>query len=132
MLWTFFTETTMHILLWVLQILIALHTVMGAVWKFSHSAEQTMPSLKAIPHGVWLAMSVLELLCSLGLVLPAFYEPLAVLVPVAAACIAAEMLLFSGLHVSSGDKQYGPMIYWLVVAAICSFIAYGRFVLRPL
>jgi hypothetical protein len=42
----------MNILLWILQILLALHTAMGAVWKFSHSAEQTMPSLKAIPHGV--------------------------------------------------------------------------------
>jgi DoxX-like family len=107
----------MNILLWVLQILLALHTVMGAVWKFSHSAEQTMPSLKAIPHGVWLAMSVFELLCSLALILPAFNKPLAILAPIAAACIAAEMLLFSGLHIYSGDANYGPMIYWLVVAA---------------
>jgi DoxX-like family len=121
----------MNILLWVLQILLALHTIIGAVWKFSHSAEQTMPSLKAIPHGVWLAMSVFELLCSLGLILPAFYKPLAILAPIAAACIAAEMLLFCGLHVYSGDANYGPMIYWLVVAAICAFIAYGRFVLKP-
>ena len=121
----------MNILLWVLQILLALHTIIGAVWKFSHSAEQTMPSLKAIPHGVWLAMSVFELLCSLGLILPAFNKPLAILAPIAAACIAAEMLLFSGLHIYSGDANYGPMIYWLVVAAICAFIAYGRFVLKP-
>jgi DoxX-like protein len=121
----------MNILLWILQILLALHTVMGAVWKFSHSAEQTMPSLKAIPHGVWLGMSVIELLCSLGLILPAFNKSLAVLAPIAAACIAAEMLLFCGLHLYSGDPNYGPMIYWLVVAAICAFIAYGRFVLKP-
>jgi hypothetical protein len=121
----------MNILLWILQILLALHTVMGAVWKFSHSAEQTMPSLKAIPHGVWLAMSVFELLCSLALILPAFNKPLAILAPIAAACVAAEMLLFSALHVYSGKGKNGPMIYWLVVAAICAFIAYGRFVLKP-
>ena len=121
----------MNILLWVLQIGLALHTVMGAVWKFSNS-EQTVPSLKAIPHGVWLTMSVFELLCSLGLILPAFHESLAILAPIAAACIAAEMLLFSGLHMYSGEANYGPMIYWLVVAAICAFIAYGRFVLKPL
>jgi hypothetical protein len=119
-----------NILLWVLQILLALHTVIGAVWKFSNS-EQTVPSLKAIPHEVWLAMSVFELLCSLGLILAAFNKPLAILAPIAAACIAAEMLLFSGLHIYSGDANYGPMIYWLVVAAICAFIAYGRFVLKP-
>jgi hypothetical protein len=44
---------------------------MGAVRKFSNS-EQTVPSLNAIPHGVWMAMSVLELLCSGCLILPAF------------------------------------------------------------
>jgi hypothetical protein len=121
----------MNILLWVLQILLALHTAMGAVWKFSHSAEETMPSLKAIPHGVWLAMSAFELLISLCLILPAVCSPLAILAPIAAICIAAEMLLFCGLHISSGDANRGPMIYWLVVAAICAFIAYGRFVLKP-
>ena len=120
----------MNILLWILQILLALHTITGAVWKFSNS-EQTVPSLQAIPHGVWLAMSVIELFCSLGLILPAFRKSLATLAPIAAACIAGEMLLFSGLHVYSGSAEYGPMIYWLVVAAICAFIAYGRFVLKP-
>jgi uncharacterized membrane protein YphA (DoxX/SURF4 family) len=120
---------TMNILLWVLQILLALHTAVGAVWKFSHSAEQTMPSLKAITPSVWLAMSMLELLCSICLVLPAFYEPVAVLVPLAAILVAIEMLAFSGLHIYSGDSNYGPIIYWLVVAAICAFIAYGRLAL---
>ncbi len=120
----------MNILLWVLQILLALHTGVGAVWKFSNS-EQAVPSLKAIPHGAWLAMSGFELLFSLALILPAFNKPLAILVPIAAVCIAAEMLLFSGVHIYSGDASYGPMIYWLVVAALCAFIAYGRFVLKP-
>jgi hypothetical protein len=120
----------MNIFLWVLQSLLALHTLMGAVWKFSNS-EQTVSSLKAIPHRAWLGLSVLELLCSVCLVLPAIYPSLAILAPIAAACIAAEMLLFSALHLYSGDENYGPMIYWLVVAAICAFIAYGRFVLVP-
>jgi hypothetical protein len=92
---------------------------------------QTVPSLSAIPNGVWLAMSVVELLCAVGLIIPAVYKPAAVLAPVAAVLIAAEMLVFSGLHISSGDPNFGPMIYWLVVAAICAFIAYGRFVLQP-
>jgi hypothetical protein len=121
----------MNALLWTLQVLLALHTVMGSVWKLSNS-EQAVPSLSALPHGVWLALSGVELLCSVGLVLPAFRQSLAILAPIAAVCIAAEMLLFSGLHVQSGDKNYGPMIYWLVVAAVCAFVAYGRFVLKPL
>ncbi len=121
----------MNIFLWILQVLLAVHTAIGAVWKFSNS-EQAVPSLKVIPHGVWLSLSVFELLCVVGLVIPAVYKPLAVLAPVAALFIAAEMLLFSGLHIASGDPSRGPIIYWLIVAAICGFIAYGRFVLKPL
>jgi hypothetical protein len=119
-----------NIFLWALQILLALHTAMGAVWKFSNS-EQTIPSLKAIPHGVWLALSLLELLCSLGLILPVFDKRLGALAPIAAACIAAEMLIFSGLHLYSREPKHGPMIYWLVVAAVGAFIAYGRLSLKP-
>jgi xanthine/uracil/vitamin C permease (AzgA family) len=122
---------TVNILLWILQILLALHTAVGAVWKVSNS-EQTVPSLSAMPHGVWLGLSGFELLCAVGLLIPALYAPLAMLVPVAALAIAAEMLLFCGLHIWSGDPSYGPMIYWLVVAAVCAFIAYGRLVLSPL
>ena len=120
----------MNIFLWVLQVLLALHTIIGAVWKFSNSA-QSVPSLNVIPHGAWLTMSVIELLCALGLILPAFNNHLAKLVPIAAACIAAEMLLFCGLAMFSGEPNYGHLIYWLVVAAICAFIFYGRFVLKP-
>lgn len=121
----------MNILFWVLQSLLAVHTAMGAVWKVTNS-EQSVPSLSAIPHGVWLGLIAVELLCSVGLVLPAVYRPAAILAPFAAAVIAAEMLLFSGVHLASGDENHGPMIYWLVVAALCGFLAYGRFVLKPL
>lgn len=122
----------MNILLWILQILLALHTAAGAVWKFSHTAEQTMPSLKAIPDILWLALAVVELLCVAALILPAFKKSLGRLIPMAAATIAAEMVLFCGLHLTSGDASFAPVIYWLVVAALAGFIAYGRSVLKPL
>ena len=121
----------MHIFLWVLQVLLAVHTMVGAVWKFAFS-EQTVPSLSAMPHAAWLALAVVELLCVLGLVLPALNRRLAMLIPLAAAVIAAEMLLFVGLHVQAGDPNSTELIYWLVVAAVCAFIAYGRLALRPL
>ncbi len=121
----------MNIFLWILQVLLALHTVMGAVWKAFNSA-QTVPSLKAIPHGAWLAMGGLELLCAVGLVLPALSPRLAILAPVAAAGIAGEMVFFCGLHLASGNAFNGQVIYWIVVAAICAFLVYGRLVLKPL
>lgn len=90
-----------------------------------------MPSLGAIPNELWLTMSVIEILCALGLILPVFSKSLGTFAPVAAVIIAAEMLIFTGLHLYAGDPAYSPIIYWLVVAVICAFIAYGRFVLKP-
>lgn len=121
----------MNILLWVLQFLLAIHTVMGAIWKYSNS-EQTVGSIKAIPHGIWLSMGVIELLCSLCLILPIFNKNLGILAPIAAIFIAFEMLLFCGINIFSGNINYNEIIYWLVVAVICAFIAYGRLGLKPI
>ena len=121
----------MNIALWVLQGLLAFHTVSGGVWKFTNSVE-AVPSLKALPHQVWLTLGALELLVGLAFVVPALHGSLAILAPIAAVCIAVEMLMFSGVHFSSGDKNHGLVVYWLAVAAICAFVAYGRFVLVPL
>jgi len=120
-----------NVLLWILQILLALHTAVGAVWK-SSNAETTMPSVAAIPHGVWQAMSALELVCAVTFIVPAFNKRLAILAPIAGACVGAEMLFFSGVHLASGSTSYGPVIYWLFVAAVCAFIIYGRLVLEPI
>lgn len=121
----------MNILLWVLQIGLGLHTLMGAVWKFSHSAEQTMPSLKAIPSAVWLTMSVIEIVCGLALIAPLVVRSLAPAAPVAAVIIAIEMVAFTALHLAGGNGATSAIAYWLVVAAICAFVAYGRWALSP-
>jgi glucose dehydrogenase len=121
----------MNVFLWILQILLALHTTMGAVWKLSHS-EQAVPSLSAIPHGAWLAMSAVELLCALALLAPALSRRLGILAPIAVATVIAEMLLFTAVHLASGVAEHNEIVYWMVVAAICGFLLYGRLVLRPL
>lgn len=121
----------MNIFLWILQVLLALHTIMGAVWKFSYTAEQTMPSLNVIPHAGWFALAVVELLCALCLVLPALYKPASVLVPAGAIVIAVIMLAFCAVEFFSGSANINSIIYWLVVVAVCAFIVYGRLVVRP-
>jgi hypothetical protein len=121
----------MNVLLWVLQVVLALHTAMGAMWKLSNFPR----SLRAIPSGVWHAMSVAELVCVVALLLPAipaFRRRLGGLVPLAAGFVVAEMLLFTALNLSSGGRGLGEITYWLVVAALCAFTAYGRFALKPL
>lgn len=121
----------MNVFLWALQALLAVHTVMGALWKFVNP-EETVPSLASIPHGVWLGIGGIEIACAVGLIVPALKRNLGALAPVAALLLVAEMAMFTVVHLNSGDPAYGPVIYWLVVAAVCAFIAYGRFVLKPL
>jgi uncharacterized membrane protein len=121
----------MNAFLWVMQVLLALHTAMGAVWKVTNS-EQTVPSLAALPHAAWLALGAVELLCAVCLLVPAVRRSLGALVPIAAGVIAAEMVLFCALHLASGNADHSELVYWLVVAAFCGFLGYGRRVLQPL
>lgn len=120
----------MNVVLWVLQILLALHTLMGAFWKLKNS-EQSVPSLRALPHAVWAALTPIEIALAAALVLPAAVPSLAVLAPVGALALVAEMLLFAALHARSGETRHGELVYWLVVAALGAFVAVGRLTLSP-
>jgi hypothetical protein len=122
----------MNITLWILQILLALHTVAGALWKFSQPVGRAVPELAAIPQALWIVLSVVDLLAAVALVIPIFNKSWSGLVPLAALFIVAEMLLYTVVHLTSGYPFNGQPVYWLVVAAVAAFIAYGRFVARPL
>jgi DoxX-like family len=121
----------MNSLLWILQVLLALHTAVGAGWKIFNS-EQGVPSLASIPHGVWTGLIGVELTCVIGLFIPALVPSLGYLVPFAALGIAVEMLGFSAVHLQSGAGNFGQLVYWLSVTTVCIFIAVGRYVMSPL
>lgn len=119
----------MNIALWILQGLLALHTLMGALWKLSNS-EQVVPSLSALPHGVWLALGAVEVLCAVGLVLPAIVKRARAAAPLGAAGVGAEMLLFVAVSAASGRANAGEIGYWLVVAVLAGLVVFGRGVKR--
>lgn len=119
----------MNVFLWLLQGLLALHTLMGAIWKLANS-EQAVPSLSMIPHWAWIGICLVEVVCVVGLVLPGINKRFAKAAPIAAGVIGFEMVVFSAVHIASGEPNFSPVIYWMVVAAICAFIAYGRLVLK--
>lgn len=118
-------------ILWIVQVLLALHTAMGAFWKIG-SSEQSAASLEALPHGVWLGLIPVELACAAALVAPALSRRWAKAAPIGALVVAAEMLGFSAVHLASGATEHAPMIYWLVVAGICGLLATGRLALSPI
>ena len=120
-----------NIILWTLQILLALHTLIGAGWK-TMNAAQSLPSLAATPQSVWIALIGVEVLCAIGLVIPALLPALGFFVPVAAIGIALEMLVFCGVHLQSGIGQPGEIAYWLGVVLVCALIVAGRTRIAPL
>ncbi|UYL09317.1 hypothetical protein B9G69_001865 [Bdellovibrio sp. SKB1291214] len=61
----------MNILLWILQGLLAFHTLNGAAWKFM-TPDVDLGSLKVIPHELWLGLAVFEIVCVICMVLPVF------------------------------------------------------------
>lgn len=113
-------------ILWPLQIFLAIHTYVGALWKFGNS-EQMVPSLQAIPHGLWMSLIAVEFLASAALLLPIVRPRFSHLATFAAGLIAIEMLFFTVVHVLSGDSAYGQVVYWLVIAIMSGLLAYGRF-----
>lgn len=121
----------MNILLWIIQVLLAGLYVIGGVTKifmFEKFAQQ-VASTKALPQGLWVAIGVFELLCGLGLTLPAATRIQPSLTPIAASCLAVEGLLFAVFHAIHGE--HSPMAFGLVSAALSAFVAYGRFALKP-
>jgi uncharacterized membrane protein YphA (DoxX/SURF4 family) len=122
----------MNILLWVLQILAALLYGASGVMKIfmfdKISADQ--PSFGALPRGVWMALGVLELLCVVGLIVPAALHWNPKLTVLAAAVLALESIVFIFVHVKYGEIP--PIVMSAVLGLLMAFIAYGRLVLKPI
>ena len=92
--------------------------------------SQQVASNKALPREIWMCIGIFELLCAVGLVIPAATRKSPILIPIAAACLAVEGVLVAGLHYSYAE--YSPLTFSLALAALAAFVAYGRFVLKPL
>ena len=122
----------MNILLWVLQVLAAL--VYGAsgvmkVFMFDKISEDVR-SFGALPRQAWMALGILELVCTAGLIIPAAFRWRPGLTVAAAAVLAVESLVFIWVHVKY--REIPPIIMSGVLGLVMAFIAYGRMVLKPI
>ena len=122
----------MNILLWVLQVLAALLYGSSGVMKvfMFEKVSKDVPSFGALPRGAWTALGLLELVCTVGLIVPAVLHWLPVLTVVAAILLAVESLVFVGVHVKY--RETGTIIMCVVLGLLMAFIAYGRLVLKPI
>ena len=122
----------MNILLWVLQVLAAILFGASGVMKvfMFDKISQDVPSFGALPREAWMALGVLELVCTIGLIVPAAFHWRPQLTVLAAALLAVESLVFVWVHVKYHEMT--PLVLSAVLGLLMAFIAYGRMVIRPI
>jgi hypothetical protein len=122
----------MNTLLWVVQALAALLYGASGVMKvfLFDKVSEGVPSFGALPRQAWLALGILELVCTAGLIVPAAFHWHPPLTVVAATVLAIESLVFVGVHVKY--REISPIIMSIGLGFLMAFIAYGRMVLIPI
>ena len=125
----------MNILLWILQVVLALLSFAGGAYKvfmFDHIAS--MPAMAALTRGGSAAVGMLEMLCAVLLIVPAAVKWMPALTPLAAAVLALESLGLAILYARYSVEMTAtnPLPYVIVIGVLAAVVAYGRYALRPL
>ena len=122
----------MNSTLWILQGAGALLYLASGVMKvfLFEKVSADVPSFGALPRGTWTTLGVIELLCAIGLVVPAALLWHPGLTVAAALVLALESLVFIGVHVRY--REVPPIVMSAVLGLLMAFVAYGRAVLQPL
>ena len=122
----------MNILLWILQVLAALVYGASGVMKvfMFDKVSGDVPSFGALPREAWMALGILELVCTVGLIVPGAFRWVPTLTVVAASVLAIESLVFIGVHVKY--REIATIVMSGVLGLLMAFIAYGRLVLKPI
>ena len=116
----------MNVLLWVLQLALALLYLAGGSYK-TFKFDELANQMRALPRGGWRALGGLEMVGAILLVIPA-------VTPLAAAALALETLALAGLYARYSLKlaATNPLVWAVVMGLLVAFVAYGRYALRPL
>ena len=122
----------MNILLWVLQVLAALLYGASGVMKvfLFDKVSGDVPSFGALPRQAWMALGILELVCTVGLIVPSAFRWKPALTVAAATVLAIESLVFIGVHAKY--REITPIVMSGVLGLLMAFLAYGRMFLKPI
>lgn len=122
----------MNILLWVLQIMLALLCISGGAFQIFKIEElqKGVAAMRELPHGLWALLGAFGCVAGLALILPGAIKILPSVTPIAAAAVAVQSILISAFYIHYGDRA--PLPYSVAMVIMAAFIAYGRFALSPL
>ena len=120
----------MSVILWILQVLLALLFIFSGVMKFVMTVEEmNAPPAPVAFSGLFLHfIGVCEILGGFGLLLPSLLRIKPGLTPLAAAGLA---IITAGATVISLMAPSPLVAIPLVTCLLCLFVAYGRWRLKP-
>ena len=120
----------MNILVWILQVALALLNLAGGGFKISNPdyAAKVAP---AIPPSGWRILGVFEVAAAVLLIVPAALNWMPNLTPLAAAALALETLVLAAVYARRSTKLVAanPLVYVIPMCVVALLVAYGRFAL---
>jgi uncharacterized membrane protein YphA (DoxX/SURF4 family) len=118
---------TIHISLWVVQVILAASLIWAGTIKLFQPAEklaEMWPWVAQVPNGLLKFTGVIDLLGGLGLILPGLLRIQPKLTYISALCIVVLMVVASVFHITRGEgAKIGANI---VFALLALFVAWGR------
>jgi uncharacterized membrane protein YphA (DoxX/SURF4 family) len=123
----------MNIVLWILQVVLGLLYLAGGYYK-AFRFEELASQFTAIPPSGWRALGVVEMLGAVLLIVPAATKWMPGLTPMAAAVLAIETLVISGVYGRHSLKltAENPLVWSVAMLLLVVFVAYGRYAIKPL
>jgi hypothetical protein len=124
----------MLVLVWILQIALALLSFAGGAYKLLMFDElANMPAMGVLPRGGWGVLGVFEMVCGVLLVVPAAMKWMPILTPVAAVALALESLALAALYArySVSLAATNPLVWAVMMGLMAAFVAYARYPLQP-
>ncbi len=123
----------MNIVLWILQVVLALAFAMTGISKLTQSKEKLaaqMGWVEEFSQGTVRLIGLVELLAAIGLLLPALTGILPILTPLAA--LGLVLVMVGAILTHQRRKETPMMAVNLVLLLLAAFVAYARFVAVPL
>jgi hypothetical protein len=122
----------MNVLLWILQVVLALLYLAGGGFK-TINPDDVAKQITALPPGAWRALGVFEVVGAVLLIVPAAAKWMPVLTPLAAAALALETLALAALYArySLALAATNPLVYAIPMGVMAVLVAYGRYSLSP-
>jgi hypothetical protein len=123
----------MNVLLWIVQIALALLSFAGGSYKvFAFQVDPAIPATAALSRGAWAALGVFEVVCAVLLVVPAATKWRPMLTPLAATALAIESFALAAMYArySLALAATNPLVYVVPMGLMAAFVAYGRYAYR--